>query len=161
MDSSVGDSGRALRVVRGAVLAIVALGTVGMSTELLLIGHFEDEAQLVPLALAAVALCVIGWAAVRPGVVGLRLLQFVMLSFIGAGLTGITLHFNANAEFQREIDPAIGGTALFWKVVEATAPPALAPGVMVQLGLLGLVYTYRHPALGPDPFDGFRSGDRS
>jgi len=23
----------------------------------------------------------------------------------------------------------------------------LAPGTMVQLGLLGLVYTYRHPAL--------------
>jgi len=33
-------------------------------------------------------------------------------------------------------------------VVEATAPPALSPGLLVQLGLLGLVYTYRHPALG-------------
>jgi hypothetical protein len=36
---------------------------------------------------------------------------------------------------------------LFVKVVTAKAPPALAPGVMVQLGLLGLVYTYKHPAL--------------
>ncbi len=68
------------------------------------------------------------------------------------GIIGITLHYQANAEFQREIDPALGGLALFWKVVEATAPPALAPGVMVQLGLLGLVYTYKHPALGEQEF---------
>jgi len=27
----------------------------------------------------------------------------------------------------------------------AKTPPALAPGAMIQLGLLGLVYTYRHP----------------
>jgi hypothetical protein len=150
---------RALRVVRGGILAVVALGTTGMAVELLLIGHFADASQLIPLVLAAVALCVVGWVAARPSVAGLRVLQFVMLSFIGAGFTGITLHFNANAEFQREIDPSIGGAALFWEVVEATAPPALAPGVMVQLGLLGLVYTYRHPALGRDPFDGFHSGE--
>jgi hypothetical protein len=108
--------------------------------------------------LGAVALGLIVWAAARPGVVGLRALQFVMLTYIGAGITGITLHFKANAEFQREIDPSIAGAALFWKVVEATAPPALAPGVMVQLGLLGLVYTYKHPALGDDRFEQSSSG---
>jgi hypothetical protein len=160
MESGRGSSSRALNAVRNAILAIVALGTLGMSAELLLIGHVEDEMQLIPLVLAGAAACVILWAFVRPGVAGLRTLQFVMLTFIGAGITGITLHFNANAEFQREIDPTIGGRALFWKVVEATAPPALAPGVMVQLGLLGLVYTYKHPALGADPFDDLRSGDR-
>jgi hypothetical protein len=26
-------------------------------------------------------------------------------------------------------------------------PPLLAPGVMMQLGLIGLAYTYKHPAL--------------
>ena len=86
----------------------------------------------------------------------MRLLQFVMLTYIGTGVIGITLHFKANAEFQREIDPSLGGLALFWKVVEATAPPALAPGVMVQLGLLGLVYTYKHPALNEPDFDADR-----
>jgi hypothetical protein len=45
------------------------------------------------------------------------------------------------------MDPSLSGWPLFVKVVTAKAPPALAPGVMVQLGLLGLVYTYRHPAL--------------
>ncbi len=27
----------------------------------------------------------------------------------------------------------------------AKTPPALAPGSMAQLGLIGLAYTYRHP----------------
>jgi hypothetical protein len=55
-------------------------------------------------------------------------------------------HYIANVEFQREVDPSIGGTALFWKAMGAKTPPALAPGSMLQLGLIGLAYAYRHPA---------------
>jgi hypothetical protein len=145
--------------IRLSLLALVALGTVGMSVELLLIGHSEDGNQLIPLAVAAVGLVTVAAAAVRPRAGLIRLLQFVMLTYAGTGIIGITLHYQANAEFQREIDPALGGLALFWKVVEATAPPALAPGVMVQLGLLGLVYTYKHPALGEQEFAGAGQGD--
>jgi hypothetical protein len=159
MESGPGEAIRALRFVRGAILVVVALGTAGMAAELLLIGHFADATQLIPLVLGGFALGLIGWIAARPGILTLRALQFVMLTYIGAGITGVTVHFNANAEFQREIDPAIGGRDLFWKVVEATAPPALAPGVMVQLGLLGLVYTYRHPALGDRASDHPSSGE--
>ena len=141
------------------MLALVALGTVGMSVELLLIGHREDSNQVIPLVVAAVGLVTIAAVVVRPRAGLIRLLQFVMLTYAGTGIIGIALHFQANAEFQREIDPALGGVALFWKVVEATAPPALAPGVMVQLGLLGLVYTYKHPALGEQEFGGAGQGD--
>ncbi len=123
-----------------------------MSVELLLIGHDEDSNQLIPLVVAGVALVMMACAAMRPGPFVLRALQLAMLSFIGAGILGITLHFQANREFQLEVDPTLSGTALVWKVVEATAPPALAPGVMVQLGLLGLVYTYKHPALREEEF---------
>lgn len=141
-----------LGTIRRAVLLVTALGTVGMSTELLLIGHVEDTNQLIPLALAAVALVVLAWTALRPGVLAIRLLQLLMLLFMGAGIVGIALHFQANAEFQREIDPALGGFDLIRKVVAATAPPALSPGLLVQLGLLGLVYTYKHPALRDEDF---------
>ena len=34
----------------------------------------------------------LGWAALLPGVVAMRGVQFVMLCFIGTGLVGITLH---------------------------------------------------------------------
>lgn len=156
MSSGVAREASAIGVIRGAVLALVALGTTGLSTELLLIGHVEDSNQLIPIVVAAFGLLAIVAVALKPGVGTLRLLQFAMLTYIGTGVIGITLHYKANAEFQREIDPSLGGMALFWKVVEATAPPALAPGVMVQLGLLGLVYTYKHPALREQDFDAAR-----
>jgi hypothetical protein len=142
-----------LATVRRALLAIIAFGTIGMATELVLTGHYEDPLQLAPLVAAAFALLAVAWVAVRPSIAGVRTLQFVMLSFIGTGITGMTVHYVANAEFQRELDPALSGLPLFWKVVEATAPPALAPGVLVQLGLLGLLYTYKHPVLAEEPFD--------
>ena len=141
-----------LGTIRRIILFIVTLGTVGMCVELFLIGHIEDTNQLIPVVVAGAGLLLIAWAAIRPGSFVLRALQFVMLSYIGAGILGITLHFKANSEFQLEMDPALAGLTLFWKSVQATAPPALAPGVMVQLGLLGLVYTYKHPALGEVEF---------
>jgi hypothetical protein len=149
----------ALRAVRHAILALVALGAAGMSTELVLTGHYEDANQLIPLVIAGAVLALAAWSAARPGVVVLRALQLALLLFAAAGIVGIVLHFQASAEFQRDIDPGIGRMALVSKVLEATSPPALAPGVMVQLGLLGLVYTYRHPALGgsePDDAEGVR-----
>lgn len=143
---------KTLQNIRRFVLLVVCVGTVGVGIELFLIGHFEDTNQLIPLVLGATGLTVIGWVAVRPTILAMRILQLVMLSFIGAGIIGITLHYQANAEFQREIDPNITRGDLFWKVVEATAPPALSPGVMVQLGLLGLIFTYKHPALREEDF---------
>jgi hypothetical protein len=143
----MGREASTLRNIRRFLVLVMTGGIVAMTVDLLLIGHYEDSNQLIPLAVAAAGVLTLGWAAAWPGVVSVRAVQFVMLCFMGTGLIGITLHVQANAEFQREIDPAISSRDLFWKVTEATAPPALSPGLMVQLGLLGLVYTYKHPAL--------------
>ena len=64
-------------------------------------------------------------------------------------VAGVVLHFRGNMSFQLDMDPAIAGWDLFTKVMHAKAPPALAPGAMVQLGLIGLIYTLGHPAIGP------------
>ena len=133
--------------LRLGMLALVALGTLAMLTDLLLIGHLEDPNQLIPLGVGGVGLVVALWAGVFPGVGALRVLQFVMLIYVGTGIVGMTLHAQANAEFQREVDAAISGLDLMWKVLGAKAPPSLSPGLLVQLGLLGLLFTYKHPAL--------------
>jgi hypothetical protein len=144
----VNGESQTLGTIRRLLLLLVAGGTVAMGVDLTLVGHYEDSNQAIPLVVGGAGLLTMLWVGLRPSVARLRLLQFVMLCFIGTGIIGIALHFQANAEFQREVDPAISTRDLIWKVVEATAPPALSPGLLVQLGLLGLVYTYRHPALG-------------
>jgi hypothetical protein len=133
--------------IRLGMLGLVAFGTLAMLAELALIGHTEDSNQLIPLGVGGVGMAVVAWTARAPSVSALRSLQFVMLLYIGSGVVGITLHALANAEFQRELDPTVAGINLLLKVLEATAPPAMAPALMVQLGLLGLLFTYKHPVL--------------
>jgi uncharacterized membrane protein len=66
--------------------------------------------------------------------------------FLIAGVAGIALHYQSSMEFKLETNPSLIGWALFWAVMSAKTPPPLAPGAMIQLGLLGLVYAYRYPA---------------
>ena len=40
------------------------------------------------------------------------------------------------------MDPQMRATSLVWHVLRAKSPPTLAPGSMVQLGILGLGYAY-------------------
>ena len=50
-----------LRIVRRWILFVLVLGLTGSGVELLLIEHYEERAQLVPLVLVAASLVVIGW----------------------------------------------------------------------------------------------------
>jgi hypothetical protein len=85
----------------------------------------------------------------RPSPSTVRFFQAVMLLCVVAGVVGIVLHYRGNVEFELEHEP-LHGWKLFWESIRG-ATPALAPGAMAQLGLLGLVYCYRHPALRRDP----------
>jgi hypothetical protein len=133
--------------LRKFVLAILVIGQVGVLADLLVLNHFEDSWQLVPLVLIGLALAAVAWYLLGGGAASLRLLQVTMALFVVAGAAGVVLHYRGNLEFQLEIDASQHGWALFKKVIHAKAPPALAPGAMAQLGLLGLAYVFRHPAL--------------
>jgi len=134
----------ALQGLRRFLSVILFVGMAGTLVELILLKHDEDPYQLIPLALLGLSLVTIGWHAVRPGAASARTVQAIMVLTIAAGLAGIYFHYKANREFALETDPSLKGRALWTKVLEAKAPPALAPGIMVQFGLLGLAYTYRH-----------------
>ena len=119
----------------------------GTTIELLLLKHVAEATQLIPVVLLGVAFVTVAWHARRPTVGSLMTVQIIMVLFVAAGLIGMVLHYQANVEFQRETDPSLAGRALLWNVLRAKVPPALAPGVMVQLGLIGLAYTYRDKEL--------------
>jgi hypothetical protein len=130
-------------MLRRFLLVILTIGMAGTVVELLLLKHDEDAIQLVPLVLLGAGLASVAWHAVRPGTASARVVRMVMTAFVAAGLAGVYYHYRANVEFQLETEPSLAGAALLWKVLAAKAPPALAPGVMIQFGLLGLAYTYR------------------
>src|SRR5207247_5374544 len=132
-------------MIRAMLLMIFILGSVGSAAELLLLNHFESLLQWIPLLLILVSFVVFGWHAVRRTPGSTRAIQGAMIAFIAAGLAGFYFHYQGSAEFKLESNPSLTGWRLFWEAIRGKAPPALAPGVMIQLGLIGLGYTYRHP----------------
>jgi hypothetical protein len=132
-----------LQMLRRFVLVILTIGMVGSAVELLLLNHDEDAIQLVPLVLLGAGLALVAWHALRPGTASAFAVRTVMVAFVAAGLAGVYFHYRANLDFQLETDPSLAGAALLWRILAAKTPPALAPGIMIQFGLLGLAYTYR------------------
>jgi hypothetical protein len=133
--------------LRPWILAVFVFGLAGTAAELILTEHYETGLQFVPLGVIGLGALVLGWFAVSRSALSVRALRATLVVFVASGLVGMGLHYQGGAEFQREIDPAQSNWDVFKKVMRAKAPPVLASGMMVQLGLLGLLYVYGHPAL--------------
>jgi hypothetical protein len=124
------------------ILGVLVLGLLGTVTELVLLSHYEQVTQLVPVVLIVLALIVLCWHAMGHSTASLRSLLGLMVLFVLAGFAGFVAHFHGSAEFQLELEPSISTWELLEKVLRAKAPPLLAPGMMMQLGLLGLAYVF-------------------
>ena len=135
-----------LATVRRILLFLVLLGVLGLAVELLLLEHVESATQLIPFVALGLGLVAIVWQMLRPSRRSLRVFQGLMLAFVAVGLLGIALHLKGNIEFERETNPSARGFALLWGSLLGGVP-LLAPAAMAQLGLLGLVFAYRHPVL--------------
>ena len=150
-----------LSALRRMLRLILVLAMLGTCAELLLLGHTEDWRQWIPLALTALGVGVLAWHCARPGPRSTRAVRATMMAFIAAGFAGCYYHFQGSAEFKLESNPSLAGWALFWAAVRSKNPPSLAPGVMIQIGLLGLAFCYRRPALaGSKKMPNINSGER-
>ena len=127
------------------LLAIFLFGLLGTGAELLLLGHVAGFSQLVPVVLMVMSLLVLVWHAFDRQVPSVRAFRITMMLFLIGGVAGTVLHYQANMEFELEMYPTMNGMELFSKVMTG-ATPTLAPGAMIQLGLIGLAYTFRHRA---------------
>jgi probable rRNA maturation factor len=122
------------------------LGVVGLTVELLLLEHTESATQLIPFAVLGAGFAASVKLAVHPTRGSLRLFQAIMMLFVVAGIVGVYLHVRGNVLFEQETDPSARGFDLIWRSMHGGIP-LLAPGAMAQLGLVGLVFAYRHPIL--------------
>ena len=131
--------------LRKLLLFTLVFSIVGTLIELLLLEHFEDAWQWAPIALLGAALLTLAWHALERGPKSLNVLRGLMVLCMASGLLGLILHYKGNVEFELEMYPDLTGWKLF-KDSMMGATPALAPGAMLQIGLVGLAWTFRHPA---------------
>lgn len=135
-----------LSLLRRGLLVLLAIGAGGLISELVLLEHYEDKPQYIPFGLLTLTVIATAWHWLDGQKRSLRAFQAVMMLLIIAGPVGIFFHIRGNYEMEREFDPSLLGFDL-WLTVFRGEAPVLAPGTLVQFGLLGLLYAYKHPAL--------------
>lgn len=127
------------------MLVLLMVAMAGTLIELLLLEHFEDRWQHVPLWLLGLGLIVVAWHARARTPGSLRGLQTLMGVFAIAGIVGTFLHYRGNVEFELERDATLSAWALFRESMMG-ATPALSPGMMLYLAALGIVFGMLAPA---------------
>jgi hypothetical protein len=142
MEAQPKGSADTVGMLRLWILGVLVLGLLGTVVELVLLSHYEQPVQLVPVVLIVLALIVLAWHVIGRSTASLRVLLGLMILFVLAGFAGFAAHFYGSAEFQLELEPTLSTWELLEKVMRAKAPPLLAPGMMMQLGLLGLAYVF-------------------
>jgi hypothetical protein len=141
-----------LQRLRRFLLLLLGAEMIGVGAELLLISHWEDWWQRTPLVVLTGGLVVLCGHVICPNVTSTRAFQLVMLVFILTGALGMWLHYDGRVEFRLELDPSLAGWKLFRAAMTgSTTPPVLAPGMMIQMGCMGLACIYRHPACAAQP----------
>jgi MFS superfamily sulfate permease-like transporter len=132
--------------LRQCVLAITTLALLVTPFELILVEHYNEPTMFIPFVLAGLALLAIVCAFVWPNKRTFRFLRVAMILLVVGSAVGVFFHLRGNLEISREVDSELRGWGLIWDVLAGSAP-ALAPGLLAQAGLLGLLYTYKHPVL--------------
>ena len=135
-----------LTALRNALLGLLLIGNVGTLVELLLLKHTDGVWQLAPLLLSGATLLVLAWFGVARSARALHALAVVLaLCFVSGGV-GVVQHLRGNVAYARDSNPSLAGRELYLEAVMGSTP-TLAPGVMVQLALIGFAFLFRHPRL--------------
>lgn len=132
---------RKLDAIRRALFWMFIAGVAGIAAELVLSKHYEDFWQWVPLGLLAAAL-LLAPACRRGGARVVQTFRVLMVLFAASGIIGTLQHYGAKQEFVLERLPDLRGLALLQETLKGINPPLLAPGAMLLLAAIGLVWTY-------------------
>ncbi len=130
--------------LRRLTLLVLLFGIGGVLAELVLIEHYETNTMWIPLAVLAAGAATVLWRLASPTRAADRALTLAMAAFLVSGVLGLWFHFDGNRQFELEVYPSMGGFDLLWESMTG-ATPALAPGTMVLLGLIGLVVSVAVP----------------
>jgi uncharacterized membrane protein len=128
-----------LKINRLLILTLVFMA-IGTLVELILIDHYEDTWQLIPIILIAVSILLFIILKWRSSKSAINIFRSLMLLCMVSGLLGTWLHLNANMEFEAELHSSASNWSVFTNSLSG-ALPTLAPGSMIVFGLIGYSQT--------------------
>lgn len=128
------------------MLLLAALVFATTPAELVLVEHYGDWAQVVPLVLCGLGLLAVAVLWRRPRRRAVLAARGIAAAVVAGTLYGVYEHVEANLGFELEVN--VGSTVgdVFFDALGGVSP-LLAPGILAFAALLVLIATYRHPAL--------------
>jgi hypothetical protein len=142
-------------LLRAGVLALVAIGIVGTTVELVFLRHWSTATESIvwPVMLALGA--AFGVLVLRPSRGVVRAVRVVAVLAAAFALIGVGFHVVENLDagpldrlYAARWDSMPAIEQWFDAITGAVGPaPTLAPGVLAEMGLGLLLATFRHPAL--------------
>ena len=135
-----------LQIVRRILLMTLIGSMIGVEIELFLLDHLKPVMQLVPVLLMAFGLAVIGWYGITRNPASMKVFQATMGVCIATGVLGIFVHLGFSATEAAKKDKTLQGFPLIRAALTGIAPP-FAPAALIEIGLVGLAYTFRHPVI--------------
>ncbi|MFN1834722.1 hypothetical protein AB2B38_005620 [Balneola sp. MJW-20] len=120
-------------------LAALLFMMSGVVIELFLLGHYEDSKQLIPVFSIGVSLPAAVILYFRRTTSTIVFFKIILSILTITGIYGTFLHLKANYEFETEMKPTSGGWDLIVDSLSG-ALPALAPGSMIALALIGFIF---------------------
>jgi hypothetical protein len=134
-----------LKGMRLLIMAAIAVALTVTEAELIYVGHTgTNNGQLIAVVLVAAGLTVSTWHAIARNTTSIVVFRFTMYLFLVFGLDGMLTHYNAAVHAALKLHPTLAGLPLLTATLSGSIP-LLAPGMLIQVGLLGLVYTFNHP----------------
>ena len=134
-----------LQIVRRWVLAAIAAALIATEAELIFVRHFgNNNGQMIAVVLTSMGLISVGWHAIARDTMSIVVFRFLMYLFLVFGIDGLIVHYNFAAQAALKSHPALAGLPLLYATLSGDIP-LLAPGMLIQVGLLGLLYTFHHP----------------
>lgn len=130
---------RSLAVILSWVSFAIIFMAIGTVAELVLISHYEDQWQLLPIILISVVMGVFMISLWKRSVGLMRLFKVLLVACVLSGALGVYFHLRANMEFEAELHPSQPSTTTFFESLSG-ALPALAPGSMIIFALIGYIY---------------------
>ncbi len=121
------------------IMSALLFMMVGTALELYLLDHYEDTLQLIPMLCIGASIIILVVLLYRRTKWTIRLYKLILALTALSGIYGTFLHLQANYEFELEMKPTAKAWDLFVESLSG-ALPALAPGSMILLALIGYSY---------------------
>jgi hypothetical protein len=145
MNSTDSSRTESTSLLRPLILVIMGIGTLGILGELLLLEHYRFDSQWIAVTLTVLTGVCSVTLVFNLNARVMRVVQLALLLVVLGSAFGVLEHVKTNYD-RMEKGSNVSGLSLIWQALKGSAP-ALAPGALAQLGLLGLLFTHKHPNL--------------